>query len=96
MKKKIDVDYIADLARIRLNKREIKSFSSQIGDIISYIEKLKKVDTIGVSPTTHPLPVMNVFRKDEVKGSLPAEEVLKNAPKTRRGAFKVPKIIEEG
>ncbi len=94
MKKKIDVGYIANLARIELTKLQAQSFSEQIGDIISYIEKLNEVDTEGCEPTTHPLPLKNVFREDLVKESLPVDEALSNAPAKSKGSFKVPKVIE--
>ena len=94
MKKKIDVEYIANLARIRLNTDEARGFSDQLGDIITYVEKLNKVDTKDTEPTTHPLPIINVFREDEVKGSLPVEKALKNAPKKAESSFKVPKVVE--
>ena len=94
MKKKIDVEYIANLARIRLSKEDIKNFSGQLGDVISYIEKLNKADTKDTEPTTHPLPITNVFRDDEVHGSLPVEKVLANAPKKKSLSFQVPKVVE--
>ena len=80
MKKKIDVEYIANLARINLSAEDIKGFSGQLGDIISYIEKLNKVDTDKTPPTTHPLPLKDVFREDKVTESLPVDKVLMNAP----------------
>jgi len=95
MSKKIDVEYIANLARIKLKKDEIENFSSQLGEILSYIEKLNQVDTKNSQPTTHPLPLKNVFREDSVKSSLPIDKVLKNAPKKKDSFFKVPKVIEE-
>lgn len=95
MKKKIDVEYIANLARVRLNKEEVKNFSSQLDDIISYVEKLNKVDTKDTPPTTHPLPLKNIFREDKIKDSLSVDKVLMNAPKKKETFFKVPKVIEE-
>ena len=96
VKKKIDVEYIANLARIRLSRPEIESFSGELGDIISYIEQLSKVDTKDTGPTTHPVPLANVFREDEVKDSLHPDKALSNAPKRKDNFFKVPKVIEEG
>lgn len=95
MKKKIDVEYIANLARISLSKKEIGGFASQLDDIISYVEKLNGVDTKDTPPTTHSIPLKNVFREDVVKDSLPADQALNNAPKKRDSFFKVPKVIEE-
>lgn len=93
--KKIDIEYIANLARIRLGKDEIKSFSSQLSDIISYVEKLKGVDTSASPPTTHPVAVTNVLREDVLKIALSADKALANAPDGKDGFFRVPKVIEE-
>lgn len=95
MKPKIDVSYIANLARIKLADKDIKSFSSQLSDIISYIDKLNKVDTDNTPPTTHPISLKDVFREDITKPSLSAEKALLNAPDKKDTFFKVPKIIED-
>ena len=92
--KKIDIKYIANLARINLTEEEARIFAAQLDTIITYIEKLNQVDTKDTPATTHPLPIINVFRDDAVKESLPAEETLKNAPDRKDGFFKVPRIIE--
>lgn len=91
----MDIEYVANLARIKLTKEEIKGFSGQLDDIIAYVEKLNKVDTKDTPPTTHPLPLKNVFRQDEIKESLSVDKALLNAPKKKDGFFKVPKVIEE-
>lgn len=90
----IDVQYVAKLARIRLSPNEIKQLGKQLRNVLAYIDKLKEVDTKTIQPTSHPLPLKNVFRKDEVKPSLPTEEVLNNAPAKEAHFFKVPAIIE--
>lgn len=92
--KKLDVEYIANLARIKLTAAEIKSFKAQFSDILIFIEKLGKVDTSNVPPTSHILPVKNIFREDRVTGSLTPDEALKNAPQKKDNLFKVPKIVE--
>lgn len=94
MKKKIDIEYVANLARIKLTKDEIKDFEKQFKDILTYVEKLNKVDTSHVPPTSHILPVKNVLRPDKVTESLPPEKVLGNAPAKKNNLFKVPKIVE--
>ena len=94
MMKKIDVRYLANLARLDLTDEEVKNFSGQLGTILSYIEKLKLVDTKDTPPTTHPLPIKNVFREDIVRPSLPASKALRNAPDKQGDSFKVPKVIE--
>lgn len=96
MKPKIDIKYVAHLARINLAAKEIKSFEAQVGDILRYMEKLNKVDITKVSPTSHILPIKNVFREDRVEKSLSPKKVLSNAPQKKDDLFKVPKIVEGG
>lgn len=93
-KPKIDVVYVAKLARLALTEEEIKRLSGQLNDILDYINKLNKVDTKDAEPTTHVLPLENAHREDAVRPSLPIGEVLKNAPSKDGNFFKVPKVIE--
>ncbi len=90
-----DVKYIADLARLKLTEKEIDYFAGQLSAIISYIDQLKEVDTANVEPTTHVMPMQNVFREDVVRPSLRSEDVMRNAPSKESSLFKVPRIIEE-
>jgi aspartyl-tRNA(Asn)/glutamyl-tRNA(Gln) amidotransferase subunit C len=90
----IDVKYIAHLARLALTPEEEKAIGDQLGNILTYIEKLKEVDVAGVDPTAHAFPLTNVTRKDEVRPSLSQEEALQNAPARANGLFLVPKIVE--
>lgn len=91
---KKDVEYIAGLARIHLQKPEAEKLTSNLEDILGYIEKLEKLDVSQVEPTSHALPVQNVFRDDVVRPSLSQADALKNAPKQHSGSFKVPQVIE--
>ena len=88
------VCYVAGLARIELNEKELDVFALQLNDIIRYIDLLKEVDTTSIMPTTHVLPVKNVKRSDESKPSLETKEVLANAPMKEETSFKVPRVIE--
>jgi aspartyl-tRNA(Asn)/glutamyl-tRNA(Gln) amidotransferase subunit C len=90
----IDVKYVANLARLNLTPKETELFSAQLRDILAYVEKLKEVDIKNVLPTSHVLPIKNVFRDDSVNASLPVSEVLRNAPQKKKDFFKVPKVIE--
>lgn len=90
---KIDVKYVAHLARLKLTPAEIENFSKQLDSILSYIAKLNGVDTKTIQPTSHVLAIKNVFRKDAVKPSLDKKDVLKNAPSTEGDFFKVPGIF---
>jgi aspartyl-tRNA(Asn)/glutamyl-tRNA(Gln) amidotransferase subunit C len=92
---RMDIDYVAKLARINLNKQQKKKISRQLGDILAYIEKLKELDVQAVEPLSHVFPLKNIFRQDKVKPSLPVNKVLANAP--ARGEdkfFSAPRIIE--
>lgn len=89
------VKHVARLSRLSLSERDVLRFAEQLGAILDYINKLNEIDTDNVPPTSHTVSgVKNVFRKDAVKKSLEAEEVLKNAPKRIGDFFAVPKIIE--
>jgi aspartyl-tRNA(Asn)/glutamyl-tRNA(Gln) amidotransferase subunit C len=90
-----DVEKIARLAKLSFTEEEKEKFSRQLGQIIDYVEKLNELDTEKVPPTYHVVAVHNVFRKDEVKPSMPREEVLKNAPAKKKGYFSVPKVIAQ-
>jgi len=88
------VEHIGHLARIELSEEEKKMYSRQLSRILDYMEKLSELDTENVEPTSHVVPLSNVFREDRVKPSLPQEVVLENAPDAAQGCFKVPAIIE--
>jgi len=90
----MDIEKVARLARLELSYEEKVTFGSQLEQILTYMEQLNRLDTSGVEPTSHAIPVYNVFREDEVKPSLPQEEVLAIAPDEEEGHFKVPRIIE--
>ncbi len=94
MPSKGDVLYIANLARINLTEEEVARFTKDLVDILGYIEKLKELDVSAVQPTSHVLPIKNVFRKDTVKPSLGQEKAIQIAIEKHEGFFKVPKVIE--
>ena len=88
-----EVEHIARLARLELTEQEKERYSVQLGQILEYMEQLSKLDLKDVPPTSHILPLKNVFREDVVKESLPQEEALRNAPQKEGGYFKVPKAL---
>jgi len=88
-----DVEKIAKLAKLSFTDEEKQKFTEQLGQIISYVEKLNELDVENIPATYHVLEVKNVFRKDEVKPSMPQEKVLENAPSRKNGYFSVPKVI---
>lgn len=91
----MDVEYVANLARIDLTFEEKKKFNGQLGDILQYFEKLKAVDVEGVEPMAHAFPRHNVWDEDESRAGFSAEEALSNAPAKRKDQVVVPKVIEE-
>jgi aspartyl-tRNA(Asn)/glutamyl-tRNA(Gln) amidotransferase subunit C len=90
---KNDIRHIAELARLNLANEEIDTFTNQFGNILSYIERLNKVDTENVSPMSHPSQMINAFRDDIVVTSIPTEIALSNAPERDEYAFIVPKVV---
>ena len=97
MSSKIDPDQvrqIARLSRIELTDPQLEQFTSQLSDILSYVDQLNELDTAAVEPTTHPLRLGNVFRSDKVQPSLSSEQALANAPQTHGQFFAVPKVLE--
>ena len=89
-----DVNYVAHLARIGLSAEEQQKFGEQLSNILGYIAKLNELDVSGIEPTAHAVPMVNVFRADELQPSLSNEEALRNAPASANGLFLVPKIVE--
>ncbi len=89
-----DVEHIARLARLGLTGDEKDVYSVQLDEILEYVDKLNELETSGVEPTSHVIPVKNVFREDLPGTSLPREEALRNAPQVTDGFYRVPKIIE--
>ncbi len=91
---KEEVEYVAHLARLEFSGEEIGKFTSQLNDILLYMEKLNQVDTTGVETLTHATYLSNAFRDDEIRSSLPHELSLANAPDEKANTFRVPKVIE--
>jgi aspartyl-tRNA(Asn)/glutamyl-tRNA(Gln) amidotransferase subunit C len=90
-----EVEHVARLARLALDADEKDRMRSQLDAILGYVEQLRRVDTTGVEPTAHVLPLVNVMRDDEVRPSYPADAMLANAPDAQDGQFRVPRILEE-
>ncbi len=88
-----EVLHVAELARLSLGPDEVELFTRQLNDILAYVEKLQELDTSGVAPLAHVIPVFNAFREDEVKEGLSPDEALANAPARQEGNFVVPRVI---
>jgi aspartyl-tRNA(Asn)/glutamyl-tRNA(Gln) amidotransferase subunit C len=91
----IDVDHVARLARLHLDDAEKARMAEQLAKILTYIDALSELDTEGVAPTTHAVPVVNVMRDDETRPCVPRAEMLANAPDRAGDFFRVPRIIED-
>lgn len=87
-----DVEHVAKLARLALTDEEKEIYAKQLARIIENFNELKAVDTTGVEPMAHALPITNVMRADEVVASPGSEIMLKTAPAAENGYFRVPKI----
>jgi aspartyl-tRNA(Asn)/glutamyl-tRNA(Gln) amidotransferase subunit C len=89
-----DVRYVATLARLNLTDEEASTFQHQLGDVLAFVDALKKVDVTGVEPTAHTSEVFNVFREDVARPGLTAGEALANAPRKANDLFVVTKVVE--
>ncbi|OGW06907.1 MAG: asparaginyl/glutamyl-tRNA amidotransferase subunit C [Nitrospinae bacterium RIFCSPLOWO2_02_39_17] len=90
-----EVEHVAELARLELADVEKERFTHQLSNILTHIDKLNQLDTNNVEPTSHVLPVKNIFRDDVNKELFSEGNSLNNAPDKDKGYYKVPKIIEE-
>ena len=89
-----EVEHVATLARLALTEGELDTFTGQMDGILAYVEKLNELDTTGIEPTSHAVPVENAFREDAVRPSIGVENALANAPGRVADFFRVPKVIE--
>lgn len=91
---KNDVEYVAALSRLEFSEDEKDRYTEKLNVILEYINQLNELDTEGVKPTYHVMPLTNVMREDEVRPSMQRDKALMNAPEVQEGCFKVPRIIE--
>jgi len=91
---KMDIEKVAKLARLELSEEEKVILGNQLEQILTYMEQLNRLDTTGVEPTYHAIPIHNALREDETRPSFTQEEVLSISPDHENGHFKVPRIIE--
>ena len=89
-----DVEHVAKLARLGLSDEEKKVLAKQLSKILDYVEALNKLDTKNVAPTSHAVPMKNVFREDKAIPFKNAVDILANGPETDGRFFKVPRILE--
>ncbi len=87
------VRHVARLARLAISEDKLVRFAAQLEPILEYVAKIGQVDTTGVEPMAHALPIHNVLREDVARPGLSVEQVLQNAPDSDGPFFKVPKVI---
>ena len=91
---RVEVEHVARLARLELSESELDTFTVQMDSILAYVEKLNALDTEGIIPTSHAVPMENAFRPDQPAPSIGVEGALANAPNHAESFFRVPKVIE--
>ena len=89
-----EVLHIARLARVALTEDEITRYSDQLSRLLDHFEVLQQVDTEGVPPTAQSIDLRGVMREDAVRPSLPADDVLANAPHREEDSFRVKPVLE--
>jgi aspartyl-tRNA(Asn)/glutamyl-tRNA(Gln) amidotransferase subunit C len=91
-----DAAYVARLARIDLTDEELDLYAGQLAAVLDHAAQIAALDTSGVEPTSHPLPMQNVLRPDEVRPCLERAVVLAQAPAVEEERFAVPPVLWEG
>jgi aspartyl-tRNA(Asn)/glutamyl-tRNA(Gln) amidotransferase subunit C len=89
-----DVEKVARLARLELSEEEKSLFAGQMAAILGYVDKLKELNTDGILPTSHAVPMENAFREDVARPAIGVEQALANAPDRVESFYRVPKVIE--
>ena len=89
-----DVAQVARLARLELTPEEADTFTGQMDAILAYVDKLHELDTAGIFPTSHAVPMENAFRDDVARPGIGVEAALANAPDRSGSFYRVPKVIE--
>lgn len=90
------VRHIAKLSRLNLTAEEVHLFAGQLGDILGYVRQLEALDTDGVEPMAHPLPITDVLRDDVARPGFDNDTALQNAPQREGAFFRVPAVLDGG
>jgi len=86
------VEHVARLARLRFDEDELARLQPELGRIIEYVDQLSELDVSGLEPTSHAVPLNNVFRVDDPVPGLSQEEAVSNGPQVDKGQFVVPRM----
>lgn len=89
-----EVEHVARLARLALDPAELEALTGDMDAILAYVDQLDRLDTAGIVPTAHAVPMANAFRPDEVRASFTPEQAQANAPSPDPAGFRVPRVIE--
>ena len=89
-----DVEHVARLARLELSAEEAETFTGQMDAILAYVDTLNELDTEGIVPTSHAVPLENAFRDDVARPGIGVAAALANAPDRTGSFYRVPKVIE--
>ena len=89
-----EVEHVARLARLALNEAELDALTGEMDAILAYVDQLDRLDTAGITPTAHAVPMANAFRTDEARPSFSPEQAQANAPAPDPAGFRVPRVIE--
>ncbi|SDE20211.1 aspartyl/glutamyl-tRNA(Asn/Gln) amidotransferase subunit C [Blastococcus fimeti] len=90
-----EVAHLAHLARLAVTDEELDLFAGQLGAVLDAVAQVGRADVADVPPTTHAVPMTNVFREDVARPSLPRDAVLAGAPAAEDGRIRVPRILGE-
>ena len=90
-----DVLKVGALSRIRLTDEEVQRFAGQLSSILDYVDKLNELETGGVEPLAHALPIHNVLRDDQPRPSLDPQKAVGGAPESAEAFFRVPRVIDD-
>jgi aspartyl-tRNA(Asn)/glutamyl-tRNA(Gln) amidotransferase subunit C len=88
------IEYVAELARLELPAGSREKMISEMEEITGFFDNLNKLDTSGVMPREHVIPMSNIFREDEAIPSMARDSILANAPSVENGCVKVPRVVE--
>jgi len=90
-----DVEKVSLLARLRLEGDELDQMTTQLGEIVGYVDQLSELSTTDVPPMAHAVEMSNVFADDIVRSSYDREAILGNAPKRDDECYRVPAVLGE-
>lgn len=90
----IDIDYVANLARIRLTATEKQTFASQLTQMLDHFKKLETIDVTDIEPMSHAMPLYNVWAEDRVEPGFTSAQALQSAPTQCHHQVVVPRVID--